>query len=250
MRRHLADNIGNLQEYIRSISQIPRSMFQQKQNLYPFITISRQSGAGGRSLAEALTTRFGFFSENPVFQGWQILDHEICRRILEDPRLRVSADALLKESFLTGMGDYFSQVIAGTSPQIVIFHRVAEIIQSCARVGKVIVVGRAGALITRTLPLGIHVRLVASRPERVQRIMQREGVTYSEAERALTENDFARASLVKTYFSHKDISDPLLYDMIWNTSTVAIPEIASVLMQMVKDKARQSTMTRSALVNM
>ena len=75
-----------------------------------------------------------------------MLDREICRRILEDPRMKISRTRFLQESFMTGMEDYLTEVIAGITPQIAVFHKVAEIILSCARVGKVIVVGGPGRL--------------------------------------------------------------------------------------------------------
>ena len=56
------------------------------------------------------------------------------------------------------------------------------------------------------------------------------------AKEAGEEKDKAKAELVKTFF-HKDIRDPLLYDMVWNTERVPIGEIAKLLIQMIRDKA-------------
>ena len=43
----------------------------------PFVTISRQAGAGGHSLADVM---LGVFEQQPdrdTFSGWQIVDHNI-----------------------------------------------------------------------------------------------------------------------------------------------------------------------------
>ena len=63
--------------------------------LYPFVTISRQTGAGGNRLAKAIVKEMEQLPNDPLFQGWQILDREICERLVADPELKVSMESLL-----------------------------------------------------------------------------------------------------------------------------------------------------------
>jgi len=62
-------------------------------------------------------------------------------------------------------------------------------------------------------------------------------VNEKEAKEIIIEKDKAKANLVKTYF-HKDICDPLHYDVIWNTERVRTAEIAEILVDMIRQKAR------------
>ena len=236
MRPTLTANIGNLQDYIRSISSIPKFKPDAKKGGFPFITISRLTGAGGHSLAEAILKAMDSEGDHDLFGGWQILDQELCKKVVEDPKLKVSLESLLTEKFLKEMEDYLSQVMVGTSSQIAVFHKIAEIVRTCAGLGKVMIVGRAGSLLTKDLPLGTHVRLVAPHDSRVKTMMRQFNLTKDDAERQVHEQDHSRALLVKTYFSNKDINSPLLYDAVWNTDTVPIPSIAAFLVRLIKEK--------------
>ena len=89
---------------------------------------------------------------------------------------------------------------------------------------------------TRDLPLGIHVRLEAPIESRVRRIMQSLGLSEKKAREEIAEKDKAKAELVKTFF-HKDLRDPLLFDVLWNTDRVPLEEISKTLIEMIRDKA-------------
>ena len=54
--------------------------------------------------------------------------------------------------------------------------------------------------------------------------------------RVIEEKDKAKAVLVKTFF-HKNVQDPLLYDVQFNTDRVSIEEIADLLIAMIRRKA-------------
>jgi len=74
---------------------------------------------------------------------------------------------------------------------------------------------------------------------RIQRMMPEFGPDEKRVRKVIEEKDKAKADLVKTFF-HKDIHDPLLYDVQWNTSRVPIDEIADILIQMIRRKASES----------
>ena len=201
----------------------------------PFITISRQAGAGGSSLAEAILQemkgRGGF-----LFDGWRVLDRDLCEILAKDPELTVFLDALARERFRGQLEDYLAQMIARETPQLVVLKRIFKTIRAAASVGKVIVVGRGGCCVTRGLPLGIHIRLVAPRPERLEAIMRRYGLERRKADNELEDEDLSRARLVRTCFN-RDIADPLLYDATWNTAAVPMASIAAHVAEMVREKA-------------
>lgn len=102
--------------------------------------------------------------------------------------------------------------------------------------GKVIFVGRGSTFLTRDLPLGIHVRLEASMESRIKRMAPEFGPDEKNVRRVIAEKDKAKAELVKTFFN-KEINDPLLYDVRWNTDRVSIDEIADLLIIMIRRKA-------------
>jgi len=80
------------------------------------------------------------------------------------------------------------------------------------------------------------VRLEAPIESRIKRMMSALDLTEKQAHETILEKDKAKAELVKTFF-YKDIRDPLLYDVVWNTDRVSIEEIAGILVGMIRQKS-------------
>src|SRR5438067_401841 len=149
-------NAGFLQEYIKSVSGLPGVHPPVERAPFPFVTISRQTGAGGHALAEAILKVMKAHDDEPLFRGWQILDQEICSKVLEDPQLKTSMESLLTERYRGEIEENLSQMVTGNSPQFEVYRKIAQIVRSFAAVGKVVIVGRAGCMLTREFPLGVH----------------------------------------------------------------------------------------------
>ena len=79
--------------------------------------------------------------------------------------------------------------------------------------------GRAAHLITRGLPGGVHVRLIASPETRIMRVAGLLRCSHADAARHIERNDQARSRFVRTNFQ-REISDPHLYDLVLNTDRV------------------------------
>lgn len=200
----------------------------------PFITISRQAGAGGQSLAQVIVDEFAKQSSEPALHGWNSYDRLICETIVSDPELNVSLRGLLSEQYLSRAEDYVS-VLLGKSFQDDVQKKVAVAIRELALVGHTILVGRGGSCITRDITPGIHIRLVAPREVRVMRMMDALSKSKEETARWVDEHDRGRARLVRSRFG-KDIDDPLLYDAVWNTDAISLELITRCLAEMVRAK--------------
>lgn len=202
----------------------------------PFVTISREAGAGGRSLAEALLAAFAR-RRRPELAGWQSADKEVCERLSRDPRLKVSLTALLDERFRGAIEDALTTAFTGAAPQFAVYRAVFRTERALAAVGRVILVGRGGALATRGLSGGVHVRLVGARDARVERVAARQGWTRHEAGRWVDEHDRAREALVKAYFGASP-ADPLLYDVTFHTDHVSPDSAAEAVAELILARSR------------
>lgn len=230
-------NSQPVEQFLKSIYyEVGRSRSPDLKNgHYPFVTISRQAGAGGHSLAEALLTRMEK-EPDPLFKGWQMFDQELCKRISEDPKLKVSMQSLLTEEYRTQVEDLLAGMVVGESSQEAVIKKTFETVRALATFGKVILVGRAGSCVTAGLPLGVHVRLAAPEPGRIRRMSERLHLSPEDAVRKMVrKQDQDRARLIKDYFS-KDIDDPLLYDAIWNTGNVPMEIIASCIITIIQQR--------------
>lgn len=192
---------------------------------HPFVTISRQAGAGGHSLATAMLDVFGDQPEPDIFAGWQVFDQKLCEIVATDPVCAKSLDALLAEEYRRPTDDFFQQMLRLTIDQDVVMARVFEVVRALASIGKAIIVGRGGSEVTRDMDEGVHLRIVAPEPERIRRVMDRHGVDERRAINDIRRLDRHRARLLKTHF-RVDIDDPTHYDAVWNTGSASIEDIA------------------------
>ena len=207
-----------------------------KKGRFPFVAISRQAGAGGQALATLLDEKIQKLHPEPLFRGWQLCTQELCHMVAQDPKLKDLVESLQRTEYHSHAEDIIAQFIYGGSSQDLVVKKMFHLMRTFALHGKVIFVGRGSSFLTRDLPLGIHIRLEAPMESRIKRMMPEFGPDEKHVRQVIEEKDKAKAELVKTFF-HKDIRDPLLYDMVWNTDRVPIEEIAKLLIEMIRDKA-------------
>jgi cytidylate kinase len=207
-----------------------------KKGRFPFVAISRQAGAGGQALATLLAEKFQTLYGESLFRDWQLCNQELCHMVAQDPKLKDLVESMQRTEYHSHAEDILTQFIYGGASQDLVVKKMFQLMRTFALHGKVILVGRGSSFLTRDLPLGIHIRLEAPMESRVKRMVSAFGLTEKKARETIEEKDKAKAELVKTFF-HKDIRDPLLYDMVWNTDRVPIEEIAKLLIEMIRDKA-------------
>jgi Trp operon repressor len=162
---------------------LPKESQEIKKGMRPFITISRQGGAGAHTLAEAILKEMGKRQNQPFFQGWHIFDNELCHMLEQDAQLKVTMDSLLTEEYRSALDDLIHELIDGASPQYAIVKKMSRCIRTLALMGKAIIVGRGGACLTQDLGLGVHVRLVAPFQARVRHTMTLRQINEAEAKK-------------------------------------------------------------------
>ncbi len=191
----------------------------------PFITISRQAGAGGHRLAEEIIEQTRVARPRAIFGGWSLCSQRLAEVMGKNPSLKVSLQGIAQEDFLSELQDMVSTWIAGLSPQSQVVSHLFKVVRAMAAQGRVIIVGRGGVCLTRHLPGGLHLRLVGSLDARIRRMAVAMNLSEKAASRMVADRDRARAALIKSYF-HRDINDPLLYDLVINTDTLT-PQVAA-----------------------
>ena len=230
--------IHKLASFIESLRYHEKNgpQIDPKRGRFPFITISRQAGAGGNALAKVLEENVQKLHAEPLFCGWQLCGPQLRQLLSQDPALKNIVESLHSTEYHSHAEDFISQFIYGGSSQDVVIKKMFHLMRTFAIHGKVIFVGRGSTFLTRDLPLGIHIRLEASLESRVKRMMPVFGSDEKKVRKLIEEKDKAKAELVKTFFN-KNIHDPLLYDVCWNTDRVSIDEIADLLIVMIRRKA-------------
>ena len=93
-----------------------------------------------------------------------------------------------------------------------LMHMTRAIVEDIAQEGGAIIVNRGGNHILAKRPRTLHVFIVAPLEARVQRVIQMEKLTRSEAERRIAGMDRLRTDYVRTFY-HADWRDPTHYHL-------------------------------------
>ena len=203
----------------------------------PFITISRQAGAGGHRLADQLVATFANQEDRDLYGGWQIFDRRLCEMVADDPVYSDELDSLVAEEYRTRSDEFFHQILRSKVDQRAVMERVFRVVRAVASVGKAIIIGRAGNEVTRDMPHGIALRLIAPEVSRIKGVMDHYNLDETAAKREAERLDTARARLLKTHFQ-VDIANPSRYHLIFNTSDVTIEAAADAVTAMLPHKAQ------------
>jgi cytidylate kinase len=196
-------------------------------DLRPAVTISRQVGSGGHSVAEKLAA----YLQTRSPQGgppWTVFDRNLVDRVLADHNLPARLAQYLPEDRKSAIEDALEEVLGLHPPTATLLPKIAETILQLAELGHVILLGRGAHVITSTLPNMFHVRLVGSIEKRAERIREVQGLGPKAALAFLKKEDRGRERYLKKHFK-KNIDDPTLYDLVINTDRVNNDEAAPLI---------------------
>src|SRR5262249_36321227 len=165
------------------------------------ITVSREYGAGGgetaRKLAEAL--------------GWEVLDRELLHQAAAIEHVPDAEIERLDEQAIRLLDRLSFQ-----HPHKRYMHGLTEAVQRAAAKGKVVLIGRGTRQILDELPGAFHLRLVAPREWRAERMARREGWSVQHAQARCQEVDRARQRF-NAYFFGRHVDTPDHYDLVVNS---------------------------------
>jgi CMP/dCMP kinase len=198
------------------------------------ITVSREFGAGGSELARKLGERL----------EWPVLDDEVTCRCAQRLNLDTAAVERMREHSPTLLARLSSALLVSPpeAPGIdtkhllhidAIAEAALESITEAARTLPLIVVGFGTQCIFANRPDALHVRLVAPMPVRVERLRSRFGWDANSAGTRARRMDEDRRRYVQRYF-HRDLNDPLLYDVQINTGRTTIEEAVAMIEQLIR----------------
>ena len=191
------------------------------------VTISRQAGCGGVIVAEKLANYLQQHSP-PLGPTWTVFDRDLMNKVLADHDLPSHLAKFLPEDRISAIEDTLADIFGVRPTSQTMVKQTAETILKFAELGSVILIGRAGNIVTATLPHVLHVRLVAPLDDRIERICRDDHKTPAEARRFCLEEEQSRARYVKTYYN-ADINDPVFYHLVINTTRVGFENTARVI---------------------
>jgi cytidylate kinase len=183
------------------------------------VTVSREYGAGGgevaRRLAEAL--------------GWELLDRELLHQAAAVEHVPDAELERLDEKAVS-TADRFRL----HPPHQQYHHGLAEAARQAAARGNVVLVGRGTRQLLRETPDAFHLRLVAPREWRVQRMAGLEGAAPERVLARCLEVDRTRQRFMRYFFGGAALL-PDQYDLVVNTGRVPLGDVVAGVAAVVRN---------------
>ena len=164
------------------------------------ITIARQYGSGGKTIAAMLAKDLGV----------NCYSREILKMASEESgineRLFGLADEKVKGSLFKKKGEYREEPLPPESDEFVsddnLFNYQAKIIRMLAERESCVIVGRCADFVLRDYDYVTRVFIFASRENCIQNVVDMYGKTPKEAERIIEKTDRVRSAYYKYYTGH------------------------------------------------
>lgn len=201
--------------------------------VFKSVTISREAGSGGNSVAENLVANLQRTNRKDA-RPWTMFDRNLVDRVLEDHHLPARLAKFFPEDRLTELQDIMDEVFGLRPGSWKLVEQASETILQLAALGGAVIVGRGANLVTRRLPDVLQVRLVGSLEIRARRLAETRGMTRKSALDYIHKEDVGRRRYVKKYFG-EDIDDPQLYHITLNTDLVSIEDTTNTLTRIVQN---------------
>ena len=165
------------------------------------LTLSRELGAGETGFAPTLAGRLGLRCYD--------------RALLEQEAVRLGVLEFEVEKIDENPAGIFERFRPGSLHRRY-FEVLGQLMNELAARGEVLLVGRGGSCFLRDHPRAFHVRLVATMPVRVRRVMEYRWLAESPTRKRIAGSDDRRRRFYRDYFE-TDWSDPLGYDITVNS---------------------------------
>ena len=208
--------------WVRIRERLARS---RETSSHPSVTISRQYGCEGHSLAQRLLVLLQEASGQP----WHLFDQALVDQ--------VAADENLSRRLLGHLGDeshaqdvlktHFGHLTHDDAYAKVVKHLVPIAMAGCA-----VIVGRGGAVACQDLKNCFHFRLEASLEFRVATLARRLDLPLAEAEKLVRTQSKLREKFISECL-HADVTSSRWYDAVFNNERQSVETIAQACLRII-----------------
>ena len=144
-----------------------------------FVTISRQIGIQFPSLPELVADALSA-TPSANQSPWSVWDRGIIAKAVAEYELPEQTIEYVEQSGYSWL-DTFVSGLGGVPDEFAIVHRLRDTVRRLAAEGHVVLVGHGAVFMTRDMPGGIHIRLVAPLRQRTDHLARSLEVPFSEA---------------------------------------------------------------------
>jgi hypothetical protein len=221
---------SNINSWVKQLDESVNQKRMPRENK-PYVTISRDSGAYGMTVAQMLSEYLAKH-ERRKDAVWAVFDKNLLSKVKDEHKLPEKYEKYLGESAMPAIQDIMEDLLGVHPPHETLVRQMSETIYYLARIGYTIIVGRGGNIITHSIPKGVHVRLIGSLENRVAHMKEILNVSEKAAREYVIKEDHDRREYIKKYF-HKNIEDNSIYDLVINSDTMSLDDIVMTIGDLV-----------------
>ncbi len=200
------------------------------------ITISRQFGAGGRTLGEKLAKKLGYYYADDV------MVKEVAERMNVNPKEvegfeKEGASNLMKILDKCLSGDYISRLIS-EKYGYVYEHKYVDSIRSIVKglysKGNVVILGRGGQYILQDEEDVFHILMVGDVDERARFLSKNYEIADEDAARkTVIRADKLRDNFLNFFTDSENHDDPRVYNFALNMKRVSMDKAVDLVVSMI-----------------
>lgn len=201
------------------------------------ITVSREVGSGGHTVGKILSEKLGV----------AYCDKDLIEALQKKFELTAGEIERLKKGKKNWFSDFIRYISPVPSPEILgvdacyssgvttddVFKAETEILKGVAAEKSCVIAGRTGFFIFKDHPNRLNVLIIASKPNRIARVMRRQGLAEEDAAALIDELDTARENYIKRY-TESSRYDSRNYDLVLNSDGHTEAELADIIISYIK----------------
>ena len=200
------------------------------------ITISRQFGAGGRTLGEMMAKKMGY----------QFHDDLIIQELAEKAKVSVNFVKSMEKTAGSKLSKLISAMFSRNYIERIIgadkgyidekkyVELLHEVIMIFAKQDNVVLVGRGGQYILQDFIEAYHILLVADLQDRIKFMQRFYDMSEAKAKKAVKQGETRRSNLYKK-FGREDYNQPHLYHLGLNMSRLTLEQALKEVIVLVQE---------------
>ncbi len=203
----------------------------------PVVTISRQSGCSARRLTRKLVEELNQRAKKKEdSKDWDYINKELLEKAARELDVKPSEIAyVFKYQERNALGDIFaSYANKYYKSERKIRKTIADVIKSIAAEGNIIVIGRAGVVLTKDIMQSLHISLEAPLEWRSLMISERYNLSFSDAKKSVIEMDKKRERFRESFEGRN--TDYTWFDVTFNRMSLTENEIITTIIKMMETK--------------
>ena len=210
----------------------------------PVITVSRLTGSGGAEIGQRLAERLGasYLNTHIIREVAHRLGISEATAAQYDERAEAFIERLARVLWLSNPAlapiSTPASAIPFESTTQAFVEVTRQLVREAARTGNAVIFGHGAQFILAEQPGILHVRFIAPLAFRVEKVMQREGISRVEAERWVREEDQRRANGIRQFYQ-ADWHAPDPFHLILNTALWDEEACIRLVLQAVEELVRR-----------